>query len=110
MIAPLIVLFVIIAVFVGMAFFQPRSVILDGKSMSIKYLLSEKTLLADEIQNVQFTFQQSRNGKIYFVLLHLANRKTVRISGLKLSVPILYHVLKNWHKNNPQIRQTNQRN
>jgi hypothetical protein len=68
--------------------------------MSIKYFLSEKTLLADEIQSVQFTFQRSRNGKIYFVLLHLVNRKSVRISGLNPSLPVVYLVLKNWHKQN----------
>jgi hypothetical protein len=100
MIAPLIIFLVIIAVFVGMIFFRPRSLVLDGRSMSIKYFLSEKTLLADEIQSVQFTFQRSRNGKIYFVLLHLVNRKSVRISGLNPSLPVVYLVLKNWHKQN----------
>ena len=100
MIAPLVIFLVIIAVFVGMMFFRPRSLVLDGKSMSIKYFLSEKTLLADEIQSVQFTFQRSRNGKIYFVLLHLVNRKSVRISGLNPSLPVVYLVLKNWHKQN----------
>ena len=100
MIVPLIIFLVIIAVFVGMMFFRPRSLVLDGRSMSIKYFLSEKTLLADEIQSVQFTFQRSRNGKIYFVLLHLVNRKSVRISGLNPSLPVVYLVLKNWHKQN----------
>ena len=100
MIAPLIIFLVIIAVFVGMMFFRPRSLVLDGRSMSIKYFLSEKNLLADEIQSVQFTFQRSRNGKIYFVLLHLANRKSVRISGLSPSLPVVYLVLRNWHKQN----------
>ncbi|MBL0348726.1 hypothetical protein [Candidatus Villigracilis affinis] len=100
MIAPLIIFLVIIAVFVGMMFFRPRSLVFDGRSMSIKYFLSEKTLLADEIQSVQFTFQRSRNGKIYFVLLHLVNRKSVRISGLNPSLPVVYLVLKNWHKQN----------
>lgn len=100
MVAPLFILFIIIAIFVAMAFSQPRSVMLDGKSMTIKYLLREKTLLADEIQSIQFAFQSTRNGKNYFILLHLANRKTVRIAGLKLSVPIVYHILKNWHRNN----------
>ncbi|MBK7317317.1 hypothetical protein [Candidatus Villigracilis affinis] len=100
MIAPLIIFLVIVAVFVGMMFFRPRSLVLDGRSMSIKYFLSEKTLLADEIQSVQFTFQRSRNGKIYFVLLHLVNRKSVRISGLNPSLPVVYLVLKNWHKQN----------
>ena len=100
MIAPLIIFLVIVAVFVGMMFFRPRSLVLDGRSMSIKYFLSEKTLLADEIQSVQFTFQRSRNGKINFVLLHLVNRKSVRISGLNPSLPVVYLVLKNWHKQN----------
>ena len=100
MIAPLIIFLVIIAVFVGMMFFRPRSLVLDGRSMSIKYFLSEKTLLADEIQSVQLTFQRSRNGKIYFVLLHLVNRKSIRLSGLNPNLPVVYLVLRNWHKQN----------
>ena len=100
MIMPLIIFLVIIAVFVGMMFFRPRSLVLDGRSMSIKYFLSEKTLLADEIQSVQLTFQRSRNGKIYFVLLHLVNRKSIRLSGLNPNLPVVYLVLRNWHKQN----------
>ena len=100
MIAPLIIFLVIVAVFVGMMFFRPRSLVLDGRSMSIKYFLSEKTLLADEIQSVQLTFQRSRNGKIYFVLLHLVNRKSIRLSGLNPNLPVVYLVLRNWHKQN----------
>ena len=98
--APLIVLFIVMVVFAGTIVFRPRSLTLDGKSMTIKYLFREKTLLADEIRSVQFAYQQSRNGKIFFVLLHLVNRKSLRLSGLNPNLPVVYLVLKNWHQQN----------
>ena len=98
--APLIVLFIVMVVFAGTIVFRPRSLTLDGKSMTIKYLFREKTLLADEIRSVQFAYQQSRNGNIFFVLLHLVNRKSLRLSGLNPNLPVVYLVLKNWHQQN----------
>lgn len=76
----------------------------------VKYLFSEKTLLADEIVSIALSFTQTRNGKNYFILISQSNRKSLRISGLSPSLPIAYLVLKNWHKQNKAIGLTNQRN
>lgn len=99
-ITPLLIFLIIIVVAAGTIAFRPRSLTLDGKSMTIRYLFREKNLLADEIQNVQFTYRQTRNGKIFFILLQLANRKSLRLSGLNPNLPVVYLVLKNWHKQN----------
>lgn len=99
-ITPLLIFLIIIVVVAGTIAFRPRSLTLDGKSMTIRYLFREKNLLADEIQNVQFTYRQTRNGKIFFILLQLANRKSLRLSGLNPNLPVVYLVLKNWHKQN----------
>ena len=97
-IMPLFFIFFIAVIFLGIVFSSPQSVTLEGKSMSIKYLFSERTLLADEIASIELRFTQTRNGKNYFVALNQTNRKTIRISGLSISLPIVYLVLKNWHK------------
>jgi hypothetical protein len=86
----------------------PQSLMLEGKSLFVKYLFSEKKLLADEIASVELRFTQTRNGKNYFVLLAQTNKKSLRILGLKPSLPIAYLVLKNWHKMNSTIGLTNQ--
>lgn len=75
----------------------PRSLTLEGRTINLKYLFSEKTLNVDEIAFIQFGFTQSRNGKHYFIDLHLTDRKKIRITGLGTSLPIAYLVLKNWH-------------
>lgn len=92
-------------VFVGIAFVMvvttlsiPRSLTLEGRVMTLKYLLNEKTINADEVSHVQFTYTQSRNGRHYFIALHLTNRKTIRLSGMGISLPVAYLVLKNWHQ------------
>jgi hypothetical protein len=107
---PMFFVVIIAVVFLGMMFSSPQSLALNGKTMLLKYLFSEKTLLADEVASVDLRFTQTRNGKNYFILLTQPNRKSVRISGLSPSLPIAYLVLKNWHKKNTSIGLTNQRN
>jgi hypothetical protein len=91
---------IIAAIFFGVAFSSPQSVTIDGRSLFIKYLFSEKTLPANEIASVGLSFTQTRNGKNYFVALNLMDKKIVRISGLNPSLPVVYLVLKNWHRKN----------
>jgi hypothetical protein len=98
-----VVTFIILAVFFVLFFLQPRSVTLDGKSLVIKYLFKETTLLADEIASINLRYTQSRNGKNYYVLVTRKDKKTVRISGLSPSLPIIYLVLKNWHAKNSKL-------
>jgi hypothetical protein len=88
----------------------PQSLTLEGKSLRVKYLFKEKTLLADEIESVDLRFSQSRNGKSYFILITQKDKKSLRISGLGLGLPIIYLTLKNWHKKNAEIGLTTQRN
>jgi hypothetical protein len=94
---PLLFIAVIFIVFLGITLFQPQSLTLEGKSLRVKYLFNERTLLADEIASIDLRYSQSRNGKSYFVQLTQTKKKTVRISGLSPSLPIVYLVLKNWH-------------
>ncbi len=105
---PLIFITVIALVFFGVVLSSPQSVMLDGKSVLVKYFFSEKTLLADEIASVELRFTQTKNGKNYFVQLNQTNKKSLRISGLNIGLPIVYLVLKNWHKKNSGIGLTTQ--
>jgi len=95
---PLLVFVGIVFVMVATTLSIPRSLTLEGRTLILKYLFNEKTIHADEISHVQFTYTQSRNGKHYFINLHLTNRKSIRLSGLGISLPIAYLVLKNWHQ------------
>jgi len=97
-IMPLLFITVIALVFFGMILSSPQSITLDGKSMLVKYFFSEKTLLTDEVASVELRFTQTKNGKNYFVAINQTNRKSLRISGLNISLPIVYLILKNWHK------------
>lgn len=99
-----------IVVFIGwMTLSIPQAVTLDGFSLNLKYLFSERAIRADEIKHIQFWYTQSRNGKHYFIALHLTNGKQVRLSGLGISLPIAYLVLKNWHQGNLHGQSANMR-
>jgi hypothetical protein len=98
-------IFIIAIVFFGITLFQPQSLTLDGKTLFVKYVFSEKTLHADEIVSVDLRITQTRNGKSYFVLLTQANKKTIRIAGLNPGLPIVYLTLKNWHRKNSALAQ-----
>jgi hypothetical protein len=97
---PLIFLVVIIFAAAGSLLFSPQSLTLEGGTLRVKYLLSEKALLANEIASIHYTYTQTRNGKRYYIALNLADRKTIRVSGLNVSLPVAYLVLKNWHARN----------
>ncbi|CAG0959074.1 hypothetical protein ANAEL_00515 [Anaerolineales bacterium] len=94
------IIFILAVVFASTFFFRPQSLTLEGRSLRVKYLLNEKTLLTDEIASVDLRYSQSRNGKNYFVQLTQTDKKKIKISGLSPSLPIVYLVLKNWHGKN----------
>jgi len=73
-------------------------------------LRRQKILLANEIASIDLRFTQTRNGKNYFIAVNLVNRKTIRVSGLSPNLPVVYLVLKNWHKQNTISGQTIQQN
>jgi hypothetical protein len=106
---PLLVFVLIAFVFGGMVLSVPRSLTLEGNAMNLKYLFSERSLRADEISHIQLSYTQSRNGKHYFIALRLANRRNIRLSGLGISLPIAYLVLKNWHRSHTQGQFADQR-
>jgi hypothetical protein len=99
---PLLIFVIVVLFFGAMMFSIPRSLTLEGHLLILKYLLSEKTLRADEISFIQLAYTQTRNGKQYYISLQLPNRKSIRLSGLSISLPVAYLVLKNWHKNHTQ--------
>ena len=108
---PMFLVLIIFIVLLGLILFSPQSMNLDGKKLFVKYLLSEKTLPADEVASVELRYTQTRNGKNYFIMLTRKNGKALRISGLNPSLPIVYLVLKNWHKKNAEFgRQINEIN
>jgi len=97
---PLLVFIGIVLVMATTTLSIPRSLTLDGNTLTLKYLLNEKSLRTDEISSVQLAYTQSRNGRHYFIALNLTDRKTIRLSGLGISLPVAYLVLKNWRWGN----------
>lgn len=106
---PLLVFVIIAFILGGTVLSVPRSLSLDGNTMNLKYLFSERSLRADEISHIQLSYTQSRNGKHYFIALHLVNRRNIRLSGLGISLPVAYLVLKNWHRSHTQGQFADQR-
>ncbi len=90
-------------VFIGamiliVAISSPLAITVGGKSLLLKYIFSQRTLLADEIQSIELVSQRTRNGKTYHIRLNLPSGKGLRISSLRPSLPIVYLTLKNWHR------------
>ncbi len=107
---PLAFFMFIVVMIGGMALSIPRMVSLEGNTLNLKYLFSEKSLRADEIRFIQLGYTQSRNGKHYYVALHQTSGKQIRLSGLGISIPIAYLVLKNWHQGSGQSANQQQSN
>ncbi len=105
---PLLIFLVMGVIFIGMPLVAPQAISIQGSSIVLGYLLNQKTLAANEIASVDLRYTQTRNGKNYFIAITLINKKTIRISGLKPCLPVVYLVLKTWHKKNTAIGLTNQ--
>ena len=107
---PFLIFVVMGLIFLGISLAAPQAISIQGNSIVIGYLFGQKTLLADEIASINLRYTQTRNGKQYFVAINHVNQSTIRISGLKPNLPVVYLVLRNWHKNNISNRQTSGQN
>ncbi len=105
------VFFLILALFITyVTFSMPKSLNFEGDTLFIKYFFNEKSVRAHEIAAFNLNYTQTRNGKNYFVRVDLVNKKYTRISGIGPNLPVVFLVLRNWHKKHTTIRQTTQRN
>jgi hypothetical protein len=100
---PFLVFVVFGAIAVITVFLAPQSISIQGQSIVVGYLFNQKNFSADEIAAVDLRYTQTRNGKNYFVAITLANGKTLRISGLSPSLPVVYLVLRIWHRKNAPV-------
>jgi len=93
------IFFLILALFVAyVTFAQPKSLNIEGDTLFIKYFFNEKTIRAHEITALSLSYTQTRNGKNYFIRVDLTNKKYTRISGIGPNLPVVFLVLRNWHK------------
>lgn len=91
--------FLILALFMAyVTFSMPKSLNLEGDTLFIKYFFNEKSIRAHEIATLSLNYTQTRNGKNYFVRVDLTNKKYTRISGIGPNLPVVFLVLRNWHK------------
>ena len=101
------IFFLILALFISyVTFSMPKSLNLEGDTLFIKYFFSEKSIRAHEVSSINLNFRQTRNGKNYFVGIDLTNKRYARISGIGPNLPVVFLVLRNWHKKHTTIRQT----
>jgi hypothetical protein len=76
----------------------PKSLVLEGDTLFIKYYFNEKTVRAHEIDSFVLSHTRTRNGKNYFIRIELVSKKYIRLSNVGPSLPVAFLVLKNWHK------------
>jgi len=101
---PMAVLIILMLFILGMSLTTPRSITMDGHTLTVRYLWRERILAADEIESVALKFQSTRNGRVYYPVLNLKNGKNMRIPGLKVGPAVMYLVLKEWHKRQTGVR------
>ena len=95
---PVIFLAVVVVAFVAAIFMSVLSLRLDGASLTIRYLLSQKVLKPEEVRTVGLDIRQTRSGKSYAIFMFTNRNRTIRFSGIGPSLPIVYLVLKNWQQ------------
>ncbi len=92
-----IALFLLIFTWIFLA--SPQSMMIENNNLQIKYLLGEKNLLANDVAGIFLTYTRSRRGgKRYYIAITTRDNKQTRISNMNVGLPVIYLVLKNWHK------------
>jgi hypothetical protein len=85
-------------------FLSVISVRMEGRTLTISYLLSKTVLKAEEIRTIGLNVTQTRYGKNYSIFMFTTGNRSIRFSGVGPSLPITYLVLKNWQMNNSQVQ------
>ncbi len=93
-----IAFFIIGAIVFGISAVAPQAVKIESDGLQVEYLWGKKAFSAREVTAIELGYQQSRNGKNYFVRINLAGKKPARLIGLSPSTPIVYLILKNWRE------------
>ncbi len=102
--APLSFLVIALFVFFWMSNSLPQSLTLEDRSLTLKYLFREKFLLVTEVKYINLGHTQTRNGKNYFIVITFINKKYTRISGIGPNLPVVFLVLRNWHRKHTALK------
>ena len=94
---PVLIMFGIGALFVGIWLFGAQKLQLDSNSMTIVYLYKKTTYTIDEINAISLEKRRTRNGYIYFVQAQLKNGKKVNLPTFKQGSALSCQILKRWH-------------
>lgn len=84
--------------FIVSIFMSVLSLKLEGSLLTIRYLLSKTSLKVDDIHSIGLNVTRTRTGKSYHILMFTKNNRTIRFSGIRPSLPVVYLVLKTWHQ------------
>jgi hypothetical protein len=75
----------------------PQRVTLEGATLHVKYLVGERSIRADGIQDIQLRLVKGIGGEHgASVLVILANRRQIDLAGFSVGVPVLYNALLAW--------------
>jgi len=86
--------FVLLSLFIPLGIMiqrKPISLTLHNRSLTVRNLLSQKSIRYDEIQDIDFEVESNDYGSTLCILLHLKNRKKITIK--KLNNIILFFIM-----------------
>lgn len=97
---PILFLAVVSLGFIASIFLSVLSLQMEGRLLTIRYLLSRNSLKPEDVQSIGLGVTQTRYGKSYHIFMFTKNNRSIRFSGIGPSLPVVYLVLKNWHQGN----------
>lgn len=78
-------------------FLSPKSLTLESRNLTIRYLFKEVSHSVGDIRSISLDRQRTKNGYMYCVRIDLISGKSIKLSGFKHDAPLTYHILKRWH-------------
>ena len=95
---PILFLAVVSLGFIASILMSVLSLQLDSSLLTIRYLLSKSVLRPEDVHSIGLNVTQTRSGKNYHIYLFTKNNRSIRFSGIRPNLPVVYLVLKNWHQ------------
>lgn len=76
----------------------PKSLTLEGKTLTVGYWFKERSHPASDIDYISLEKQRTKNGYHYFAQINLISGKKIKLPAFKQGAQLTYQILKRWHK------------
>jgi hypothetical protein len=82
---------------------SPKSIVLEGTTLVVRYFFKEVSYSAGDIQFISLEKRRTKNGYVYFVQINLESGKKIKLPSFRQGNILTYQILKRWHEQTRKV-------